>query len=370
VAEEHGLVPWRIRALHGLGTVELQGGRTGTLEEVRRLALDAGMLAQVADTDLLLGDARASIWGPVAALEDAERSAALAAQVRLEQTAAMATMMCAEGYAVAGRPAEMRRALDTVATLTTAPDVAAAAHSAVAMAALLDRDVPRAEQRLDDAVQELRRHGSAAPLRTWGLWALLRTVLHDRDDPAREELRHSPAVARDVNRGALRYADAVAAGRTGDARAAGELLAAGDSDLATLHWWRRLLRLHVLEAAMRDRWGNPVEELRSDLAGFDAPVPQGGDPRLARTCRDVLRRAGVAVPRRGRGDSRVPDALRGRGVTSREMDVLTLVALGLTNAQIAERLFLSPRTVETHVASLLAKTGASGRSELTGLLPR
>jgi DNA-binding NarL/FixJ family response regulator len=56
--------------------------------------------------------------------------------------------------------------------------------------------------------------------------------------------------------------------------------------------------------------------------------------------------------------------LRAAGVTSREMDVLSLIARGLTNAQIAERLFLSPRTVETHVAHMLAKTGASDRADL------
>jgi DNA-binding NarL/FixJ family response regulator len=46
------------------------------------------------------------------------------------------------------------------------------------------------------------------------------------------------------------------------------------------------------------------------------------------------------------------------------MDVLALVARGLTNAQIAQRLFLSPRTVETHVANLLRKTGATARGDL------
>ncbi|WP_131763627.1 helix-turn-helix domain-containing protein, partial [Actinomadura fibrosa] len=68
--------------------------------------------------------------------------------------------------------------------------------------------------------------------------------------------------------------------------------------------------------------------------------------------------------RAGRGRAAVPAALRAAGVTSREMDVLALVTDGLTNRQIAQRLFLSPRTVDTHVGNLLAKTGAADRTEL------
>jgi DNA-binding CsgD family transcriptional regulator len=52
------------------------------------------------------------------------------------------------------------------------------------------------------------------------------------------------------------------------------------------------------------------------------------------------------------------------------MDVLVLVAEGLTNAEIAARLFLSSRTIDTHVARLLAKTGAGGRGALRTFLPR
>jgi DNA-binding NarL/FixJ family response regulator len=50
------------------------------------------------------------------------------------------------------------------------------------------------------------------------------------------------------------------------------------------------------------------------------------------------------------------------------MDVLALVAEGLTNVAIAERLVLSPRTVESHVASALRKTGAAGRAHLRAVL--
>jgi DNA-binding NarL/FixJ family response regulator len=73
------------------------------------------------------------------------------------------------------------------------------------------------------------------------------------------------------------------------------------------------------------------------------------------------------VPRPGRGDTPVPSALRAVGVTSREVDVLQLMGEGLTNTGIAQRLVLSPRTIETHVANLVAKTGASNRAGLVAL---
>jgi DNA-binding NarL/FixJ family response regulator len=63
----------------------------------------------------------------------------------------------------------------------------------------------------------------------------------------------------------------------------------------------------------------------------------------------------------------VPSALRAVGVTSREVDVLQLMGDGLTNTAIAQRLVLSPRTIETHVANLVAKTGVSNRAGLVAL---
>jgi predicted ATPase/DNA-binding CsgD family transcriptional regulator len=50
------------------------------------------------------------------------------------------------------------------------------------------------------------------------------------------------------------------------------------------------------------------------------------------------------------------------GLTSREVEVLGLVAEGLTNAQVAQRLFLSPRTVDTHLSSIYHKLGVSSRA--------
>jgi DNA-binding NarL/FixJ family response regulator len=54
-------------------------------------------------------------------------------------------------------------------------------------------------------------------------------------------------------------------------------------------------------------------------------------------------------------------------VTAREADVLRLLGEGLSNAAIAERLYLSVRTVETYVSSLLAKLHVTARGQLTAL---
>ena len=51
-------------------------------------------------------------------------------------------------------------------------------------------------------------------------------------------------------------------------------------------------------------------------------------------------------------------------LTTREQDVLIFISDGLSNAQIGERLYLSPRTVEKYVTSLLRKTETSNRAEL------
>nr|WP_241518957.1 helix-turn-helix transcriptional regulator [Streptomyces sp. CB03238] len=60
----------------------------------------------------------------------------------------------------------------------------------------------------------------------------------------------------------------------------------------------------------------------------------------------------------------------GFGLTPREQDVLRLVAVGRTNRQIAEELFISPKTASVHVSNILAKLGVSGRGEAAALAHR
>jgi DNA-binding CsgD family transcriptional regulator len=110
-------------------------------------------------------------------------------------------------------------------------------------------------------------------------------------------------------------------------------------------------RLAIAEA-VGDR--NPefaVREARLAQTAFAAIGAQPGADQAA----SLLRRLGVRPAGGGRG----------RAVLSgREEGVARLVGLGLSNDQIAARLFLSPRTIEHHVSSILRKLAVSSRAEV------
>src|SRR5262249_40131551 len=65
------------------------------------------------------------------------------------------------------------------------------------------------------------------------------------------------------------------------------------------------------------------------------------------------------IPRGARSTTRANPA----GLTTRELDVLRLIAQGLRNSDIADQLVLSSKTVDHHVSSVLAKLGVTGRAD-------
>ncbi len=121
-----------------------------------------------------------------------------------------------------------------------------------------------------------------------------------------------------------------------------------------------------------DLWrtlGCPYEEASALLDGDPAAVTAGlalldrlGARPLAGLVRRRLRDEGRPVPRGPSAATRSHPA----GLTPREAEIHALVREGLSNVEIAARLFLSRRTVEHHVSSVLAKCGAASREELLG----
>ncbi|WP_425955716.1 helix-turn-helix transcriptional regulator [Xylanimonas sp. McL0601] len=89
-----------------------------------------------------------------------------------------------------------------------------------------------------------------------------------------------------------------------------------------------------------------------------------GAAPLAGALREWARRARVPLPG---GARRLPEAA---SLTDREEEVLTLVAEGLSNRQIGERLYISTKTVSVHVSNVLAKLGVSGRAEAVDVAHR
>jgi DNA-binding CsgD family transcriptional regulator/tetratricopeptide (TPR) repeat protein len=100
-----------------------------------------------------------------------------------------------------------------------------------------------------------------------------------------------------------------------------------------------------------------LDEVFSDLAAL-------GADGVARGLRRELQRRGVKrVPRGERSSTRENPA----GLTAREAEVLSLLAGGLSNAAIAEKLFISNKTASHHVSSVLLKLNVSSRGQAAAL---
>jgi DNA-binding CsgD family transcriptional regulator/tetratricopeptide (TPR) repeat protein len=145
---------------------------------------------------------------------------------------------------------------------------------------------------------------------------------------------------------------------------------------------------HVLEiagdwraaAALWERLGCPYEQALAFLNGDEAAQREAlaiferlGAAGAAEIARRKLRQAGVrGLPRGPRPATLANPA----GLTSRQFEILLLLAEGLHNSEIAERLSTTPKTVEHHVSAILAKLQARSRAEAvrlayaSGLIPQ
>jgi DNA-binding CsgD family transcriptional regulator len=363
VAETHGLTTWRIRLLFHLGVLDgVHEADPARLVEAFDTAVRAGAVLTSLVIQCELAIVHMSRADYAVAESYAARSEAVASRLRLTETRliALALRVCIAGQrgdrvAVEELLAEFRQ--------RGGEDIdhsAAVWGLGLSFCSMLEEDHDRAWQELGRAVAKENDRPPHYLSFNRGPYLLVGTLVGALGWAEQEELAASAHGQARWNHQFVLLARAVLQGREGH----------GDAAATTVDEFERLAEVYpmvhhlglrlVAECAIVDGWGSPERWLGAAETYFHAAEV----PRVTVRCRTLLREMGVRVQQRRQGSERIPSSLRRLGVTVREDEVLRLVARRLGNKEIARHLVLSPRTVEKHVASLLAKTGQPDRAAL------
>lgn len=361
-AEEHGLTLASVRAMHELGTIDMfRTGDVALLEEARSRSAKLGASGLVCVLDLQLAGAFALTDQPQRALSSVDDCLRSARILGLDDVAAMALAQAATAHALVGQFDDMERCAEQALAVMDTPDIRACVWGhARGMAALLREDRLAALRAFDLAVGAATNSARTITGVFWAPWALLRVCDGDLEAPS--IVRGLSGTAVPLTQALLGYSDALIAGREGNVAAANVAATRADDlicSVAPWGWLVHLCRRLVADAALDQQWGEPVRWLREALAYF-ASTPHRP---FRGACRSLLARAGVQMPRRGARAERTPELERW-GITARELDVVSLLPQGLSNREIGARLYLSPRTVEKHLASVMSKIGAHSRTQV------
>jgi DNA-binding CsgD family transcriptional regulator len=337
----------------------------GPGERALATARERGALGMLVPGLALMASGRAWLGDHAGAFADAGEAAELGEQLGYAADTAVAVAMLAWQSAARGLHEDARRALEQARALTDRAGTAAvAAHQAItaAFCALCRGDLAEAASLLEARVAADGGIGSMGePLGV---------------APTLVEAYIGLGRAADAAALAERYADVTpqpAPPRTGALVArCGGLTAADDNDAAkafeaalAAHTQApepfETARTRLLYGARLRRAGRRVaarEQLRAALDAFTAMDLTAWAQRAA----DELAATGAtARPRR---------PLASEPLTSQETRVALLVARGLSNREVAAALFLSPKTIEHHLASVFRKRGFRSRTELAAAFAR
>ncbi|MBC2874583.1 MULTISPECIES: helix-turn-helix transcriptional regulator [Streptomyces] len=394
-------------------------GGLAEMAEVCARVVAGGVVGVVGRSHINLASALQGVGRSARAAEVAREGIALADRYCLDDARAWARNNLASALFVLGRWDEAERAAEEARREARGIKPGGFADVRLAAIALARGDLERAERLLATARERFGTH-DPQPQSTLVLarYAIELSAARGRYAEARAELER--VLAEGLPRGAHRYVWpflASAAAAEADARelpetAAGRaaaldgLRAAAEGRSRAIPLRRAFGLLFDAELARADgisdagRWeaaagafeplDRPLELARARHRWAEALLTEGGPAAehaaglLARAHAEAvrlgarpLREATASLARRARlplagepaTDGRTPAPEAGTGadapprLTPREHDVLRLVTLGRSNRQIAEELFISPKTASVHVSNILAKLGAAGRGE-------
>ena len=216
-------------------------------------------------------------------------------------------------------------------------------------------DLPAARAALTELLAAIRHEGSASPSQAHDITSagLAAGLTADELRPLVAEVGIFPGHRLVDDHPWRQLLDAQLAEADGDVEVAADLYAAAASpaDQATGVLARHRGTAHVRAARCLIALG-ALDEARSHAVAAATHLARWRGWRVDELVA-VQRRLGIGPGASG------PDAL-----TAREREVAALVAEGLSNAALAERLYISPRTAAVHVSNILAKLGMSSRTEI------
>lgn len=363
LSETHDLAVWQVRALGELGMLDLlTGSDHARLHQARERAIVTGMLGTVATLDVRIGQVTFSREGSRAAYPIFLRADSQARQLQLVGLQAQTRGHLAECLLFAGDPTLSEQGhgggpqdphdlISQAAALSKGSTSASWVRGLLGVRAWFDGDNVTAIQLIEESLSGTDDEFHQVPW--WGIAALLKVI--DGSDP---EKAFGPAArtGHHANWAARGYATAVHNLRND--QAVGESITEADRLVRRTPLHLHMLRTIVAPVLYRGGIGIAVNWLRE----ADAFCGATGERALHRRVRDTLAGLGVKVPRSA-GTALAPQLAR-FGITAREAEILALVNAGLGNPEIAARLVISIRTVETHVSSMLQKTGCRSRDQL------
>lgn len=356
----HNLRLWEVRATAELGAIDMMtDSDSGRLERARKLATTAGMVGTVAEIDMHIGETVIVRRGFVAAYPAILRAAVQSRRLRLAALEARVYAHLAESVLLAGQPlpgtTRPPGPRDVEALIAESRRLAARegipTDYAVGARAWLRGDSATAAGIIEEALQPIQDEVKMIPW--WGFAGLLRVVDGMHPD---EAFGPVDLTGHHANWAARAFGTAIWQLRAG--QPADSALADAEHHLRHTPFWRHLLRTVIAPSALE----MGMRRAEAWLREADAFCGAAGEQELQRRVRRTIATTGGKVPRAGA--SEVSPHLARFGITARETEILRLVNAGLSNTEIAARLFISVRTVETHVSSMLQKTGAQGRNQL------